>query len=238
MSDMGKQIIQQASEFGADLAGISGLEGSVNSGSVLIIALFHPENESELDYWSNIEGGTPGNRILIDICRKMSSWIGERFDISTQPLPYQVESGGIYLKNAAVKAGLGCIGKNNLLVTPSFGPRIRLRGLFIEADLTPTGPVQFDPCENCEVFCRQACLQNAFESRIYDQDAAVDVNLPGRDGRFSRDRCQIQMDRDVAAARSIIDGNNTGSSSSMDPIIYCRLCETACPVGSEMASAS
>jgi len=237
MPDTGKQIIQKAKELGADLAGITGPEGPVNSGSYLIIALSHPEEKPGLDCWSNIEGGTPGNRILLDICEKMSSWIGEKFDFRTQPLPYQVGSGGIYLKDAAINAGLGCIGKNNLLVTPSFGSRIRLRGVFIEADLTPTGPVQFDPCEHCDAFCRQACPQNAFEKRTYERDSMGNDYFPGRDGRFSRDRCQIQMDKDVAAARADIDGNGTGSTLPMNPIQYCRQCETACPVGNQIDSA-
>jgi epoxyqueuosine reductase len=39
-----------------------------------------------------------------------------------RPLPYKVEEGGMFLKDAATLAGLGIIGKNNLLITPEFEP--------------------------------------------------------------------------------------------------------------------
>jgi epoxyqueuosine reductase len=229
MPDTVKRMIERAMELGADLAGIAGIEHAGNHVSALIIAVSHPEDRPELDYWSNIEGGTQGNRILIDINNKLSSWIHETFDIQTQPLPYHVESGGIFLKDAAVMAGLGCFGRNNLLVTPAFGPRIRLRGLLIEANLTSTGPVEFDPCENCEGFCRQACPQNAFERQVLNPYITRQNHLPARDGRFSRTRCQIQMGRDIEAARPVDDRDDAIGSSSIRAIKYCRRCETACP---------
>jgi len=43
--------------------------------------------------------------------------------INACPLPYRVEQGGILLKDAAVLAGLGVTGKNNLVITPQLaGP--------------------------------------------------------------------------------------------------------------------
>lgn len=205
--------------------------------AALIIGVSHPEDTPDLDYWSDSKGGTPGNRILMDINRKLSSWIEATLDIKTYRMPYGVESGGIYLKDAAILAGLGCIGRNNILVTPDHGCRVRLRGLLIEAELTPTGPVDFDPCDGCREYCRQACPQNAFERQVHDVEELGINNLPGRDGSFSRARCKIQMDRDVAAAvGSTGEGapsadNTTDSDSLGRHVKYCRRCEFACPVG-------
>jgi len=78
--------------------------------------------------------------------------------VPTWPLPYHIENGGIYLKDAAVLAGLGTIGRNNLLITPEFGPRVRLRALLAGVDLPPTGPAGFDPCEGCPAPCLTDCL--------------------------------------------------------------------------------
>lgn len=36
---------------------------------------------------------------------------------------------------------------NNLVITPEFGPRTRLGALFLEVELEPTGPIDFNPCE-------------------------------------------------------------------------------------------
>ena len=94
-----------------------------NAKSAIIVAVEHPEEKPELDWWEeSYAGGTAGNRILMDINNRLSEWLKEEKGIQTKKLPYHIETGGIFLKDAAVMAGLGCIGKNNMLVTPEFGP--------------------------------------------------------------------------------------------------------------------
>ena len=51
--------------------------------------------------------------------------------------------------------------KNNLLITPEFGPRVCLRDLLLNVDLEPTGPIDFTPCEACNMPCRRVCPQEA-----------------------------------------------------------------------------
>jgi epoxyqueuosine reductase len=137
-----------------------------NARAVVVVAAEHKKDEPELDWWDG-QTGTPGNQILIRINNKLSDWVEKRFEIKTHKLPYHVEKGGIFLKDAAVMAGLGCIGKNNLLVTPEFGPRIRLRAMILEAEVEPTGPVQFDPCDGCKEPCRKACPQKAYSDIVF-----------------------------------------------------------------------
>jgi epoxyqueuosine reductase len=198
-----------------------------NARSMVVIAVLHPEDEPEMDWWFGRKD-PPGNRVLAKICRDLCPWIEERFGIHTVHLPYHVEKGGTYLKDAAVMAGLGCIGKNNILVTPEFGPRVRLRALTVDADLFATGPRQFDPCTDCMEFCRRACPQKAFDKRQYTAEDYGQPILPGRDGHYSRPVCNVQMEKDNDTAETQpVDGFD-------DPvkiIKYCRRCELACPVG-------
>ncbi|MGD9286688.1 MAG: epoxyqueuosine reductase, partial [Desulfobacterales bacterium] len=93
--------------------------------SAVVIGVVHNADKPELDWWDG--KGTPGNRILVQINKKLSEWIENTFSVKTYKLPYFLEKGGIFLKDAAVMAGLGCIGKNNLVITPEYGPRIRFR---------------------------------------------------------------------------------------------------------------
>ncbi len=197
--------------------------------TLLVIALSHPPDQPELDWWVGLKN-PPGNRRLINIVNGLGPWMEQAYGIRTFHLPYRVEKGGTYLKDAAVLAGLGCIGKNNLLLTPEFGPRIRLRAMTLDVDLPSTGTRDFDPCAQCEEFCRGACTQKAFGSKIYqEQDYDQDL-LPGRDGRFARPICQIQMDSNEKPLR---DQTKHGSlaDSALPTIKYCRNCELACPVG-------
>ncbi|MCP3871983.1 MAG: epoxyqueuosine reductase [Desulfobacteraceae bacterium] len=191
--------------------------------SVLVIGLSHPEDNPELDWWDG--RGTLGNRILIDIIKRASQQIERNLKISTRKLHYYVEKGGIFLKDAAVLAGFGCIGKNNMLITPSIGPRIRLRALFLDIKINPTGPIDFDPCTDCKVYCRRVCPENAMDEKAFIfKSIEFSKPLPGRDGAYSREFCNIRMEKDVTESSK----NRYGKQPT---IKFCRKCEFICPVG-------
>lgn len=191
--------------------------------SVLVIGLSHPENQPELDWWDG--KGTPGNRMLIDTVKLTARQIKNNLNVATHSLHYYVEKGGIFLKDAAVLAGFGCIGKNNMLVTPAYGPRIRLRAIFLEHELEPTGPIEFDPCESCKVYCRKVCPENAMGKKVAEFESIDGVSaLPAGDGSYDRHICNIRMEKDIAES-----GENRFSKQA--PVKYCRKCELVCPVG-------
>jgi epoxyqueuosine reductase len=218
-------ILEKARLLGASLAGVANVASLRNAPSyrvygttelpaearsVLVLALAHREAEPELDWWG-IPEGTPGNRTLKTISQGLKQWLNEEYNIPAQPLPYQVERGGIFLKDAAVLAGLGIIGRNNLLITPEFGPRVRLRALFLDVDVTPTGSITFSPCDTCDMPCRLNCPRNAFAS-----------------GSYNRNDCAKQMQEDEA---KVLIEKAVQEDSPAVQIKYCRACELACPVG-------
>jgi epoxyqueuosine reductase len=181
--------------------------------SVLVFALEHPISEPQLDWWSmKVKGFTPGNGVLRMQSKKLRMWMGEELGIQALSLPYQIEFGGTFLKDSAHLAGLGVIGKNNLLVTPEYGTRVRLRGIFIEAELEPTGPLDFDPCNGCDMPCHKACPRDAFRS-----------------GSFERPLCKQENDKRDADVY-ILDGEIMGIDEPSEVTKPCRFCELACPI--------
>lgn len=234
-----EQIVAKALELGATLAGIArvedlkasrsyeiydkkpyypeyeGVKWKEEHTSVLVWALAHPSSEPVLDWWSlKVPGFTPGNRELRKQSRRLRIWMGEELGITALSLPYQIEYGGAFLKDSAVLAGLGVIGRNNLLVTPELGSKLRLRGIFIEAELEPTGPiVDFDPCTGCDRPCHSACPRDAFRS-----------------GSYERSICKQEMDQNDADFE-LLDGEIMGIDEPSEVIKYCRGCELACPFG-------
>jgi epoxyqueuosine reductase len=181
--------------------------------SVLVWALSHPASEPVLDWWSmKVPGFTPGNRIMRSQSKQLRTWLGEDMGIQALSLPYQIEFGGAFLKDSAALAGLGIIGKHNLLVTPEFGTRVRLRGIFMEAELKPTGPLDFDPCSTCDMPCHRACPQDAFRS-----------------GSFERELCKQENDKRDADVY-ILEGSIMGIDEPSEVTKPCRFCELACPV--------
>jgi epoxyqueuosine reductase len=230
-------IVEKAKELGASLAGIAtiadlkaspsyeiydkrpfnkdykGVEWREEFKSVLVWALVHPASEPVLDWWSlKVPGFTPGFSVMRLQSKKLRIWLGEDLGISALSLPYHIEYGGALLKDAAALAGLGIIGNNNLLITPEFGPRVRLRAIFIEAELDPTGPIDFDPCKGCPMPCFRSCPRDAFRS-----------------GTYERDFCKEEQEQREANFE-ILDGSIMGIEEASEVTKYCRNCEFACPV--------
>jgi len=175
--------------------------------SVLVLALHHPVSRLELDHWGGT-GDTRGNLSLIRIAESIALQAETELGLRAAPLGYQPTETGTFLKDAAVLAGLGVIGRNNLLITPEYGPRVRLRALALETELPPTAlRASFAPCSLCVAPCMTVCPQEAFAS-----------------GEYDRARCRIQMDIDESTPLDPADADGYNIS-------YCRLCETACPIG-------
>ena len=162
------------------------------------------------------------------ITDKLALWLGKEHGINSTKLSYHVENGGILLKDAAVLAGLGCLGKNNLLVTPAFGPRVRLRAMLTHETLVSSKPLDFDPCEDCDMPCQQICPQEAFKTNIYSEKDLATNRLPARDGVFNRRLCNKQMVLDVKKSKRV---KREDQDDPIKVIRYCRRCEFLCPVG-------
>ena len=220
----------------------------VDAVSVVVIGVEHNADKPELDRWDG--KGTSGNRILIRINNKLSEWIENTFSVKTYKLPYFVEKGGIFLKDMVVMAGLGCIGKNNLVITPGYGPRIRFRALLLDRKAEATGPLGFNPCEGCEQPCRKACPIKAFQNTVYSADELGQSILPGINGTYDRVTCNVKMEKDIEEAVMAIPAGDEEHQEVLQAIDefeegvklkpqgdkqpnyyvkYCRGCELSCP---------
>jgi ferredoxin len=63
----------------------------------------------------------------------------------------------------AIDAGLGQLGRNGLLITPEFGPRVRLFKVFTDLPLVPDKPIDFGVAQFCRGCrrCAEACEVDA-----------------------------------------------------------------------------
>jgi len=74
-------------------------------------------------------------------------------------------------KQAAVAAGLGCIGKSALFLSEKYGPRVRLATVLTDVDLSGGFKPAFrmSPCENCNL-CVGACPAMAISGKTFEQE--------------------------------------------------------------------
>ena len=137
--------------------------------------------------------------VIENFCHKVKDKLGQKgYDsvvISYFP--------GLYLKDSAALAGIGPIGKNNLLITRSYGSQIRLRAIVTTAPLICGEPIfESEYCEGCDI-CMKACPANAF-----------------LDGKYTKNVCNEWSNANIK-----ILSEYTG--------IYCNKCIEECPVTKE-----
>lgn len=97
--------------------------------------------------------------------------------------------GHVSTKALAKAAGLGWIGKSLLLVTPEYGPRVRIGCVLTDAPLMPD-PVMMNRCGSC-TRCKDACPVGA----IYG--ASWEDHPPSREDAIDLSKCVERLGRNA-----------------------------------------
>ncbi len=81
----------------------------------------------------------------------------------------------------AIDAGLGELGRNGLLITERFGPRVRLCKVFTDAPLLPDAPRRFGVREFCQVClkCVKTCPSGSISDGEMTAEGPTPSNNPG-----------------------------------------------------------
>jgi len=135
------------------------------------------------------------------------------------------------LKHTAVSCGMGEIGKNNLLLTPEFGPHQRLCAIVTEAPLEPDSRQDLNLCNECNK-CVDACPSGALKQDGYDVDPCFVYwslgfkRLPP--ARFWQWPGYLRMIRQHMKKRDFLVESGQIYITDVD---FCIECMRACPVG-------
>jgi epoxyqueuosine reductase QueG len=158
---------------------------------------------------------------------KLDPATGRRF-------PHTKVIGHLSLKHAAVSAGLGQIGRSNLLLTERFGPHQRLGAVITEAVLEPDRPRDLRLCIDSCRKCEESCPVGALREGRYDVDPCFNYwsygfdRLPPRTLRewpgFMRMLLRHLKHRDTMIEYS---------QTMITDVDFCIACMKSCPVGSE-----
>jgi len=81
----------------------------------------------------------------------------------------------------AIDAGLGELGRNGLIVTPKYGPRVRLAKVFTDMPLTPDPPIRFGVKEFCDacMVCAEDCPTGSISKEEQTWEGTSVSNNPG-----------------------------------------------------------
>ncbi|MCK5282249.1 MAG: epoxyqueuosine reductase [Nanoarchaeota archaeon] len=105
------------------------------------------------------------NNKLNEIAKRTEGFlVAQGYDVyvieASKRIKPNILRGEIPHKTAATRSGLGWIGKTALLVTRSYGPRIRLVTVLTNAPLKFNKPMDKSKCGNCQV-CVEKCPANS-----------------------------------------------------------------------------
>jgi len=149
-----------------------------------------------------------------------------------EKLPHIRTVGQLSLKHAAASAGMGQIGRSNLLLTPEFGPHQRLGAIVTEAPLEPDTRHEFDLCIPGCTLCEEACLMGALKNGHYVVDPCFDYwstglermrpSKPSEWPAFLRLAYQHSKYRDAFTEMGQI---------FITDVDFCIDCMKACPLG-------
>jgi epoxyqueuosine reductase QueG len=81
---------------------------------------------------------------------------------ASQPYDHERNMGDLSHRHAGQIAGIGVLGKNSLLLSPKFGPRMRLVSVITDAPLEADAPLRLDLCKDCDQ-CLRTCPSSALK---------------------------------------------------------------------------
>jgi epoxyqueuosine reductase QueG len=114
-------------------------------------------------------------------------------------------------KMVATRAGLGWIGKTDLLITKRFGPRLRLVSIILKCPVIPKSkPIDISRCGTCNI-CVEICPAKAANGILWD----ITVE---REKFFDPWKCRNQC-AEFGRLRLEMDAR------------VCGICVAACPIG-------
>ena len=125
-----------------------------------------------------------------------------------------VPADGLSYKRLAQLAGFGNYGKNALIISPVFGPWIRIATVLTNAELVADNPFTQDLCGDCDNCCK-ACPVGALSPfKVDDRKCLVGIHLVDKEG-FER----TQLFRKYEP------------SLTPNSHLMCMICQKACKYG-------
>jgi len=83
----------------------------------------------------------------------------------------------------AIDAGLGDLGRNGLLITPQYGPRVRLSKVLTDLPLVPDEPIEFGAIEYCEK-CKKCAQYCPSQSILWGKRTTEPNNISNASGEL------------------------------------------------------
>lgn len=174
MNDLQKELFEVLKSKGAELVGVGDIEGLFDTdmkyGVCVVMHLpvemvevlrDHPTDETQATYAAfrpHIE----------EVIKAGADFLREKgYNVITGMLGDKP----IFHKTVATRAGIGWVGKNNIVVTKEFGSAIRLGTILTDAPLEVDEPITESQCGACDL-CVRNCPAKALTGKLWEPGLA------------------------------------------------------------------
>jgi epoxyqueuosine reductase QueG len=209
-----------ALESGFDLVGVLDV-GAANgpqwTRSVLVLGYATLDEAYDYNVYVEVRGARRWSKLAYEVLVARAAGLALALrdrGARAIPLTYEDSAALINLRQAAAAAGLGVIGKNELLITHDFGPRVRLGAVFTDLELDCDRPLHEYYCSSC-TRCWAACPTGAL----------------GPNG-LDRSRCLAEFD---PSPEMLARQKREWRQLTPFARLQCCDCITSCPIGKGIA---
>lgn len=119
-------------------------------------------------------------------------------------------SGLFQHRTAATRAGIGWIGKNACLITPEFGPRVRLGTVLTNMPVEYNVPYDVSNCGACNI-CVTKCPPIALKGNLWE----------------------VSTERDALVNAKVCSQHMATHYKHIGRGVVCGICVKSCPIGSK-----
>lgn len=206
-----------ALETGFDKVGVVGPELAPGAPawtrSVLVLGLATLDETFDYEMYIAYDGHRRWHKFVYDVLEAEGARLAGRLraiGLRAEHLLFDDSIGIIDLRVAAVAAGLGVKGINDLVISPEYGPRIRFTAVFADADWRRDKPRCDYYCLNC-TRCWGACPTGAIGPQGFDRSLCL---------------AEFNPTPEMAARQREVQIYPTPVTR-----LQCVACLTACPIG-------
>lgn len=205
-----------ALDSGFDMVGIVDshqIGASTALSKTIVLALVTPDRSAEFVYKVEIDGRVQWSKWIYERlqngARKLTLALRD-IGIRADPLEFERSWEVIDLRRAAVQAGLGIMGENNLVLNREWGPRLRFTAVFADIDVDLDHPLETEICRMCAI-CVRECPTKAIDGV-----------------KFDRSECLAEFDSGPEMKQRQSRQANYLTEFTKE---QCSLCITTCPFG-------
>lgn len=195
--------------WGACPVSFSEYQGVYKYAVVFLFPFLYPmnaKNYSEQNIFQTINDTREDMHIVTDRIKRALDECGIEY-LEPECPSKEVDAGAISIssKYIAVRAGLGWIGRNDLLIMPQYGPRLYTFTLMLNEEIDIGTPVTESKCGECDI-CVKKCTFRAIHGGIlWKDDGSVtrDDLIDFAKCRDGRENLRKKMGRRMSCARCI-----------------------------------